>query len=559
MINTASRIILFLIVALTGSVPAHAQQSNDSTSQTAVAEVRSDESWLHLETLVNTIDATRDQLTALRTQLHASEDAAERERLNIEVEQLAEDMQSLQTAWEMMATGGADLHLFGVKTETAFNWRDELQSVFEPILLELKKLTERPRKIERLRSDKGYYQQRLDVAEAALASVVEYRTNAPSQLLQDSFVVLEERWRKRRDNIKNRLDLINFELQEMFAPAKGPQRDPVEALQELLSGRVLNLLIAVVVMGFVYLLLRLLSRAYNRFIMHKAQRRPTFMARLGNLLFYLFTTLLVLFSGMLVLYLLGDWLLLGIFIIVLVGAAWAIQRSLPHYLMEAKLILNLGSVREGERIIYRDLPWQVKALSFYTTLVNPRFDGGVLRVPLRELVDYNSRQYDAAEPWFPTQQGDYVLLDDGNYGQVMAQTPENVQLKALGALKTYPTLSFLGQNPRNLSLQGFTLLLTFGLDYQHQEQITTTICETLEQELNEGLSHSDLGQYQEQLAVEFEEAAASSLNLVVIASFNGDAADKYFAIQRLLQRLTVESCNRHGWEIPFNQITVHSA
>jgi len=561
MINTVTKIILCLAIALagSGSALAQAQQNSDNSSQASVANVRSDESWMHLETLVNTIDSTRDQLTALRTEFRASEDEVERERLAMEVEQLAADMESLQTAWEMMATGGADLNLFGVKTETAFNWRDELQSVFEPILLELKKLTERPRKIERLRTDKAYYQQRLDVAEEALASVIDYRKNAPSPLLQDSFVRLEDRWRHRRDNLKNRLDLINFELQEMFAPTKASQRDPVAALQDLLSGRVLNLLIAIAVMGAVYLLLRLLSRIYNKLVMHKAHRPPSFMARLGDLLFYLFTTLLVMFSGMVVLYLLGDWLLLGIFIIVLAGAAWAIQRSLPHYLMEAKLILNLGSVREGERVIYRDLPWQVNALSFYTTLINPQLEGGLLRVPLRELVDYNSRQYDAAEAWFPSRVGDYVMLDDGSYGQVIAQTPETVQLKVMGALKTYRTTSFIEQNPRNLSLQGFTLMMTFGLDYQHQEQVTSSIRETMQQELTEGLSQTDMAQYQTQLAVEFKEAAASSLDLIVITSFNGDAADRYFAIQRLLQRLAVDACNRHGWDIPFNQITVHSA
>ena len=558
MLTTVINAIFFMIIALAGSLQAHAQQNSDSTAK-SVADVRSAESWQHLETLVKTIGATGDQLTELRTQLHASDDDAERTRLGIEVEQLAADMESLQTAWEMMATGGADLNLFGVKTEAAFNWRDELQSVFEPILVELKKLTERPRKIERLRSDQSYYQQRLDVAEAALLSVVDYRKDAPSPLLHESFVQLEDRWRKRRDNLKNRLDLINFELQEMFAPTKGPQRDPIAALQELLSGRVLNFLIAVAVMGFVYLLLRISNQFYNRLVMRKAKRRRTFLARLGNLLFYLFTTVIVLFSGMLVLYLLGDWLLLGLFIIVLVGAAWAIQRSLPHYLMEAKLILNLGSVREGERIIYHDLPWQVMALSFYTTLINPRLEGGSLRIPSRELVDYNSRQYDAHEPWFPTRVSDFVTLDDGSYGQVIAQTPETVQLKVMGALKLYRTTNFLGLNPRNLSLQGFTLLMTFGLDYQHQGQITTSIRETMQQELTEGLSHTDMAQYQTQLAVEFKEAATSSLDLVVIASFNGGAADKYFSIQRLLQRLAVDACNRHGWGIPFNQVTVHSA
>ena len=553
-----TKVIFFLIISLAGLVEAHAQQGTD-VSQTAVADVRSEESWQHLETLVNTINSTRDQLAALRKEYRTSEDETERARLGVEVEQLAADMASLQMAWEMMATGGADLNLFGVKTETAFNWRDELQSVFEPILLELKKLTERPRKIERLRTEQGYYQQRLDVAEAALASVIDNRQNAPSSHLQNAFVGLEDRWRKRRDNLKNRLSLINFELQEMFAPAKGPQRDPVEVLKELLSGRVLNLFIAVVVMGLVYLLLRMLNLLYTKVIMRKAKRRRAFLVRLGSLLFYLFTTVLVLFSGMVVLYLLGDWLLLGLIIIVLVGAAWAIQRSLPHYLMEAKLILNLGSVREGERVIYRDLPWRVKSLNFYTTLVNPRLQGGTLRVPARELVDYNSRYYEADEPWFPTRVGDFVTLDDGRYGHVVAQTPENVQLKVLGALKVYPTTIFLDQNPRNLSLQGFTLLMTFGLDYQHQEQVTTTIRETLEQDLIEGFSHTGMEQHKTQLSVQFKEAGASSLDLVIIASFDGDAADKYFTIQRELQRLAVDACNRHGWVIPFNQITVHTA
>ena len=62
-------------------------------------------------------------------------------------------------------------------------------------------------------------------------------------------------------------------------------------------------------------------------------------------MFYILTAVLVLLSVMAVFYVRGDWLLLGLLIILLVGAAWALQKSLPGYLMEAKLMLNLGSVR----------------------------------------------------------------------------------------------------------------------------------------------------------------------------------------------------------------------
>ena len=423
----------------------------------------------------------------------------------------------------------------------------------------MKRLTERPRKIERLRNDRKFYQQRLDVAEAALQSVTEYRENAPTPSLKNAFAAMETRWRNRRDDLKNHVQLIDFELQEMFAPEKQAHRDPMAALKEMLSGRVLNLVLAAVVMTLVYLLLRGAAYLYNKAFMKASRRRRAFVARLGSLLFYIFTTLLVLLSGMAVFYVLGDWLLLGLFIIALVGAAWALQRSLPHYILEAKLMLNLGPVREGERLIYHGLPWLVKAMGFYTTLVNPKLESGMLKVPLRELVGYNSREYSVNEPWFPTAAGDFVTLDDGKYGQIVAQTPENVQLKVLGAVKTYRATAFLEQNPRNLSQQGFTLVMTFGLDYQHQEQITTTIRDTLEQELSASLRQTDVASCLTQLTVEFSQAGASSLDFAVITTFTGDAADRYFKIQRLLQRLAVDACNKHSWVIPFTQITVHQA
>ena len=118
-----------------------AQQTGDvgTSSSTDTGNIKD---WQHLETLVTTINNTREELAQVRAKLRASEDERERSRLTNEAEQLSLDLESLQTAWEMLATGGTDLRLFGVKTDVAFDWRDELQSVFEPVLVELKSLTE---------------------------------------------------------------------------------------------------------------------------------------------------------------------------------------------------------------------------------------------------------------------------------------------------------------------------------------------------------------------------------------------------------------------------------
>ncbi|MBK8163538.1 MAG: hypothetical protein IPK65_10470 [Gammaproteobacteria bacterium] len=530
-----------------------------SAAAPSEAETRSAESWHHLQTLIDTINNTSQELGMQRSALSAAVDDRERTRIYKEIDRLTLDLESLQTALEMLATEGADLSLFGVREQAAFDWRAELQSVFEPVLVELRRLTERPRKIERLRNDQAYYQERLDVAEDALRNVARNRENAPTPELKQAFGAIEQRWQRRRDDINNRYGLTSYELEETLSPSARPQRDPVAALKELFTGRILNLALAVLAAVLVFLVLRLLAGVYERRVMSRARRRGVFAARVINLVFYLLTAVLVLLAAMAVLYVRGDWLLLGLLIILLVGAAWALQKSLPAYLMEARLMLNLGSVREGERLVYDGLPWRVDALNFYATLVNPLLQGGTLRVPVRRLVDHFSRAYHEREPWFPARADDYVMLDDGTYGQVLAQTPECVQLQVLGAVKTYGVAAFLAQNPRDLSLQGFTLVVTFGLDYAHQEQVTGEVREKLEHALRDGLARSADAPHLNSLAVEFKEAGASSLDFAAIAAFDGAAAANYFLLQRLLQRLAVDACNAHGFVIPFSQITVHMA
>ena len=59
--------------------------------------------------------------------------------------------------------------------------------------------------------------------------------------------------------------------------------------------------------------------------------------------------------------------------------------------------------------------------------------------------------------------------------------------------------------------------------------------------------------------VEFFQANSSSLDLLVLADFEGDVADILKRIERAIQKWCVECCSIHGWEIPFPQLTVHKA
>lgn len=548
-------LLLFSLLPLIG----HAEPPADA-SQVVLDSAVGAESWEQFQNLINVIERTRETLIERRAEHHNAVTDKERARISQEIEQISLDIQQLQLALEMMLTGGADISLFRTKTEEEkIDWRTQLESVFEPILVEMRRLTERPRQIERLRNELAFFQERLDVAEGALLSISTYRQNAPTAKLKKDFENIEEPWRRKRDDLKNRLALAKFEQKEAMSPSRSTQRNPTEALKELLGGHVLNLALALLVMGVVYAVLKLFAGIYHRAVMRRAQTRKVFLARFGNLLFYFFTGLVVLLSGMGVLYLRSDWVLLALLVIALAGAAWALQKSLPRFVTEMKIMLNLGPVREGERIVYQGLPWRVNALTFSATLQNPLLDGGFLQVPVRELVTFQSRRFTENEPWFPSRVGDFVLFDEATFGKVIAQTPETVQVQVRNAIQAFTTTAYLDKSPRNLSTEGFDLIMSFGLDYQHQADITTTIPQTLAAYLREGVAKSAVGEALKELRVEFEYANSSSLDLAIVATFSGAAAEKYTDTRRLLQRLAVEACNEFGWVIPFNQLSVRVA
>jgi small-conductance mechanosensitive channel len=268
------------------------------------------------------------------------------------------------------------------------------------------------------------------------------------------------------------------------------------------------------------------------------------------------TIVLATLAALAALYIQGDVLLLVIAMIILLIILLGLRNYLPRYLQESKLLLNIGAVRERERVIYKDLPWMVRSLGVYSRLYNPALDG-LMRLPLSEMLHLVSRPYREDEPWFPTNTGDWVMMANGAIGQVLRQTPETVQLKTKGAVLTYATSSFLAGAPRNLS-EGFGVSTVFGIDYKHQAISTTQVPNILHEAIKHGLANTDFGKYVEDVLVEFKEAAASSLNYQIYVIMKGEGAEYYFAISRVVQRLCVDICNAQGWGIPFNQLTVNA-
>jgi len=252
-------------------------------------------------------------------------------------------------------------------------------------------------------------------------------------------------------------------------------------------------------------------------------------------------------------------LLLSIAAIFRVGIGWASKRPIPLIWVQAKLLLNLGPVREGELVVYNGLPYEVSALNLNTLLINKALDGGSIRIPIKDLVDMRSRPITGNEPWFPCESGDWVKLNDDTYGKVMVQTPESVRLRLPGgAVLTLPTAGFLSLSPVNLS-NGFRLSIVFGLDYAYQKEITEHIPRVFEKEITEGLKSRGFEKSMVGVSVRFKTAGSDSLDLEIIADFNAEGGPNYNILKRVISAICVDICNRNQWEIPFSQVCVHMA
>jgi hypothetical protein len=510
-----------------------------------------------LKTLAESIDELKQQVHGKEEELQLVKTESQKVRLLKELAELNGRVEILTRDFEQIATG-VNLETFKAKPKEHFDWREQLQDVLGPIIKELQNMTAHPREIERLRGDAAYFEKQMAVAKGAIQNAQRLTTATQDQELLQQLQGVEKEWRQKEQQLLSQLAVVNYQLNEKLKEQKPFLESFQTFMKAFFKSRGRNLLLAFAAFILVVVLCRFLNRIIYRFSpLHKSGER-TFYTRLTDLLYYVVTFAGATGASLLVLYLSGDWVLLSLAALFLLGLFWTARQTLPKFLTEAKFLLNLGTVREDERVFYHGIPWKVKSLNFSTLLVNPDLKGGTVRLPLHELMDLRSRPYEPDEPWFPCRETEWVTLADGTLGQVVMQTPEMVEVTLLGgSRKTYPTAEFLKQHPTNISM-GFRLSTTFRLDYRHQRESTREIPGRLQEAVRRELSNESFAKKILNVGVEFKEAQPSSLDLAILVDVGGKAGRHYDRISRLIPRIAVEVSHEHGWVIPYPQVTLHT-
>jgi hypothetical protein len=514
-----------------------------------------------LEALHKALLSQEQQVAETQRRLIAAEDDVTRQALGEDLRELREQLKAQRLQFERFALE-IDLRPFIDEVDQPFDWQEELSKLLKPILAELENATAESRVIGDLRAELNQVEERKGLAEEAVARLERLLGEGPSDELGGR---LEERlahWRRVAEDTANRYTALDIQLENRLAQRQSVFDETTTYAKRFFQTRGLNLLLAVAAFSAVFFGVRFLSSLLGRLQSSKSDAGTAgtkFSSRLTALLLHVFSVLGGLIAMMLVFNMAGDWFMLGIIVIFLIGVAWASIKTLPSQVETVRLVLNIGAVREGERILFNALPYKVEVLGFRVRLVNPRLDGGLQEIPVNALVGHYSRPAGADEEWFPTRTGDWVELADGHMGQVSQQSPSAVHLSELGGEEVvYPTDVFVGLNPRRLS-ERFRVVSTFGIDYRHQAIATTEVPERMREKLAQALPDLIPREHIKAIAVHFQSAAASSLDYEIHVDVAGDAARQAPLIRSSIQRILVDACNDNGWEIPFTQITLHQA
>lgn len=507
--------------------------------------------------VIQLITELEEEIEGNKTKLREAKTHEERSEITKEIDKLHERLQSLKINFEEIATG-LDLETFYQKPQKRFDWKEELQTLIGPIVNDLKTMTARPRLIENLRTQVAYYEKQISLAKEALENIHTITVQVKDKPLRNQLIGLENTWNNKGRQISSQLTIAKYQLADKLSERRTFLESGKNIARVFFKSRGRNFVLAVFAFLFVFFLLRYIHRhIYKGSAIHKTVA-GSFYIRLADVLYHILTFVGATGALLIVLYVCGDWVLLGVAFIFILGLIWTAKQTLPRFYEQGTLLLNLGPVKENERLIYNGLPWKVESLHFYTQLVNPELKGGMIRLPLSELKDIRSRPYHHDEPWFPCKENDWVMLADGTMGRIAIQTPEIVQLiVGGGSSKTYPTAEFLNQNPLNLS-RNFCVRVTFGIDYQYQAICIAEIPQKLRESVNTGLINEGYRDDIMNLNVEFKEVADSSLDYLISVECSGRIARDYYKLSRIIQKIALETCNKYGWEIPFTTYTVHT-
>ncbi|GGZ94531.1 hypothetical protein DC083_06805 [Ignatzschineria ureiclastica] len=512
-----------------------------------------------LESTEQSILDLQNNINDLRAQLPEAESEEAKAALEGRIAQLQSRLDQSRNDFVKYALGGVDVNFLTKNDDEAdlnYDWQAELLQIVQPVFSEIQKLTQATREREDLNRELTLTNEKITKLKQGLA----YLKAIPKENLDEKLVTrlaaIDDNWTNFLDNLKR--DQAHYQtVLESLTTDKTFLQSLKDGVIDFVKGRGLVLFVSILTFAVtLYVLTKIMD-----FFVHRrnknlhGQQKVNMRGRLLLLLYRALSGILALFASLVVLHAMGDMVLFGLAILILIALIFAFRNYVPKYFSEIRQFLNLGSARQGERVIYRGIPWIIERITLYSaTLYNPALDNGRIRLMLPELKTLTSRPFETDEIWFPSKVGESFLLPNGTYVEVKRQTPESLYLDSFNSMIIYPTADFIANAPVNLS-RGYYTVVDFGLSYDHFATPVDEVFTKLREYVTEFLSKTDIHDQYSSLSVEFRKINEGlSLVYTIIVAMKGSSAPYYYQSGRKIQEACLRCAQKEGWNMPFTAI-----
>ncbi len=513
------------------------------------------ETLLNLKSLINNFQEREAEIKSLSKKMNNLK-GEEAKEISEEIDELKNKKKELKLKMETLATG-VDIEEYRNKIPAKFNLAEEIQKLLQPMIHSLNSVTQDSREIEELKQEIGKVKQRQKISTAATNNLDVLSGRVKEESVKVRLGEMLNDWNEELESINNDESILSRKLEARIQSKESTLSLVGEVFTDFFKNRGINFVFGIFTFFMVFLLLRFLYFLTKKIQLKRKNHKTSTFDRLSELSFQTLTIVASIMAMLFIFNLRNDWLLLGISVLFLIAIGWGLIKTLPTMLEQLMILLNLGSVREGGRIVMNGIPWKVQRLHFYTHLVNPDLSGGSMHLPLRQLVGLVSRPTANNEEWFPTSEGEWVKMNDTTVGQIIYQSPEMVQVRLFGGNQiTYTAANFLALNPMNLS-HGYRIQMVFGIDYKYQAECTTAIPKKMTEAFRRDLIRIVGEDNLVRVIVDFFLPNNSSLDFEYEVFLKGSAAHLYEEVERTMIYSFANVCNENHWEIPFQQITLH--
>lgn len=480
--------------------------------------------------------------------------------LNQRLQTLLHQQKEFNALFEQTALGGIDLSLFAepenapeADTQINYDWQQEVLQILQPFFAQMQRATEKARTKDLLIEDTRELAKKIELAEFGLNTLQNINREDLNPKSLAAITKIEEQWLDKIKSLEHQKNIVDLKLQDL-TDSRPFLVKLWDNLWHFITEEGVTLVIASVAAIIFYYLFRQIILLYSNYQQRDRKRTLDFKWRFVMLLLQAANFLLTLTIFLVILHTSGNLMLFGIVVFALLMLVVSFRAKFPLYLQKLRIFLNLGQAREGERIIYADIPWEIKKISLnYVYLTNPLLDNGTVRVTIDLLDKFYSRETLTDELWFPSRKNDILLLPDKRIIKVLRQTPESIYLDHDGSTIVMPTAEFYKLKFSNLS-RGYSLTLNFTLEEPHPEN-PLTFAEVEESMIN--AIKAEFAHYESRLPNGVKNItlylrqllSGTTTSYQIIVEMAPNAAKYYLLARTALNRAVITNARKNGWSI----------